>query len=77
MSTTDNPGRKALHAYVSDKAHEQWHETCANQRVSVSAMLEALAPSLADIIEAIPDLVDEAGRIETTRRRRNRRAANR
>ncbi len=64
--------RRAIHAYTSVKAHELWHETCANQRVSVSAMLEALAPALADIIDALPDIVTEAGRIETARRRRNR-----
>lgn len=70
MTTTED--RKAIHAYCSEKAHELWHETCANQRVSVSAMLEALAPALADIIDALPDIVTEAGRIETARRRRNR-----
>ena len=47
----------------------------AIHRVSVSAMLEALAPALADIIDALPDIVTEAGRIETTRRRRNRRTS--
>ncbi len=75
--STHPEDRKAIHAYCSDKAHDLWHETCAEQRVSVSAMLEALAPSLGDIIEAIPDIVAEAGRIESARRRRNRRAANR
>lgn len=64
--------RKALHAYCTDKAHTQWHETCAEQRVSVSAMLEALAPALPDIFDALPDLVAEAGRIESARRRRAR-----
>lgn len=64
--------RKALHAYCTDKAHTQWHETCAAQRVSVSALLEALAPELADILDAMPDIVAEAGRIEANRRRRTR-----
>ncbi len=39
-------GRKALHAYVSDDAHDQWHGFAAEQGVSVSAILEALAPEL-------------------------------
>ena len=73
MTTTDD--RKAIHAYCTDKAHDLWHDTCAEHRVSVSAMLEALAPALADIIDALPDIVTEAGRIETTRRRRNRRTS--
>lgn len=64
--------RRPIHAYLSPKAHEQWHDTCATQRVSVSVMLEAMGPALADILDALPDLVTEAGRIETERRRRNR-----
>lgn len=64
--------RRAVHAYLSPKAHGQWHDTCAIQRVSVSAMLEAIGPALSDILDALPDLVTEAGRIETERRRRNR-----
>ncbi|MFT7601732.1 MAG: hypothetical protein ACI8TP_004693, partial [Acidimicrobiales bacterium] len=39
---SEDNGRKALHAYVSDDAHDQWHGFAAEQGVSVSAILEAL-----------------------------------
>jgi hypothetical protein len=73
-------GRKALHAYVSDDAHDQWHGFAAEQGVSVSAILEALAPELDT--EARPDPVDlnarligvvkAARKIDAQRRRRRR-----
>ena len=44
MAVTE--GRKALHAYLSDCAHNNWHDFCAEQGVSVSALLEAIAPAL-------------------------------
>lgn len=68
----DLANKRAVHAYLTPDAHEAWHSTCSRKRVSVSAMLEALAPHLADVLDALPDLVDEAGEIETQRRRRNR-----
>jgi hypothetical protein len=76
---TNQASRKALHAYVTDNAHEQWHGFAAEQGVSVSAILEALAPALrtdtADIgsdsleLEAI---IAQARRIDAARRRRSR-----
>lgn len=73
-------GRKALHAYVSDDAHEQWHGFAAEQGVSVSAVLEALAPELdletADGSEPLNDRLDgvvrAARKIDAQRRRRRR-----
>lgn len=69
--------RKALHAYVTDNAHEQWHGFAAEQGVSVSAILEALAPALDtdDLAEQgskieIASIVTEARRIDAKRRRR-------
>lgn len=63
--------RKALHAYVSDQAHEQWHGYAAEQGVSVSAILEALAPHLTN--PAWDDhLITTARDIDTQRRRRSR-----
>lgn len=64
--------RKAIHAYCSEDAHDAWHDTCRPLRVSVSAMLEAIAPHLADILDSCPDIVAEAGEIEYQRRRRTR-----
>lgn len=64
--------RKALHAYVSDGAHDQWHDFAARQGVSVSAMLEALAPEFSEANESkFTDLVKAARRIDAKRRRRS------
>jgi len=71
-------GRKALHAYVSDDAHDQWHGFAAEQGVSVSAMLEALAPELdpearpgpADLNSQLTGVVKAARKIDAQRRRR-------
>ena len=73
-------GRKALHAYVSDDAHEQWHGFAAEQGVSVSAILEALAPELdvearpepADMNARIDGVIKTARKIDAQRRRRRR-----
>ncbi len=69
--------RKALHAYVSDGAHDQWHGFAAEQGVSVSAILEALAPSLEEQDSAglsldVKLVITEARRIDAKRRRRRR-----
>ncbi|NNE96822.1 MAG: hypothetical protein HKN24_12420 [Acidimicrobiales bacterium] len=70
--------RKALHAYVTDDAHELWHGFAAEQGVSVSAILEAMAPGLTESdlnlnpsLE-LPEIVTEARRIDSARRRRTR-----
>ena len=74
---SDESSRKALHAYVTDGAHDQWHGFAAEQGVSVSAILEALAPTLAvddepaDYVNVL-DVVTEARRIDARRRRRRR-----
>ena len=77
---SEDNGRKALHAYVSDDAHDQWHEFAAEQGVSVSAILEALAPELdlenAESAEQMKDrlntVVKSARMIDARRRRRRR-----
>ncbi len=65
--------RRALHAYVSDQAHDQWHDFAAEQGVSVSAVLEALTAKL-DAIELIAGTLDDvivnARGIDAQRRRR-------
>ena len=70
--------RKALHAYVTDDAHELWHGFAAEQGVSVSAILEAMAPGLTEpdlklnpSLE-LDEIVSEARRIDSARRRRTR-----
>lgn len=67
--------RRALHAYVSDDAHDQWHNVAVEWGVSVSALLEALAPTLssetaADDAEPV-SIVRSARQIDAQRRRRS------
>lgn len=78
---SQDSGRKALHAYVSDDAHDQWHGFAAEQGVSVSAVLEALAPELdlegdqpdaKDLTERLSSVVKTARQIDAQRRRRRR-----
>ena len=77
---SDDNGRKALHAYVSDDAHDHWHGFAAEQGVSVSAILEALAPELdleasvsrEEIGTRLNTVVKSARQIDAKRRRRRR-----
>ena len=63
--------RKALHAYMSDEAHETWHEYAARMGVSVSGLLEALADQGAlDSFAEASEVVQDARRVDTDRRRR-------
>ncbi len=61
--------RKALHAYVTRQAHDLWHDSCAEEGVSVSGLLESLAPRLDHILNDT-DLVREARKVDAARRRR-------
>ena len=77
---SDDNGRKALHAYVSDDAHDHWHGFAAEQGVSVSAILEALAPELdfeapithEELGTRLNTVVKSARKIDAQRRRRRR-----
>ncbi len=77
MTQTGKPGsRKALHAYLSDEAHEIWHQRAAAYGVSVSAMLEAIARAIHDVASESdwgdgPEIVAMARTIDTERRRRS------
>ncbi|MEZ5377632.1 MAG: hypothetical protein R2733_14095 [Acidimicrobiales bacterium] len=75
MSTQST--RRAIHAYVSDNAHDHWHDFAAEQGVSVSAILEVLAGELdrvesgADpLADVLDDVVTGARRVDASRRRR-------
>lgn len=70
----DDPGRKALHAYTSDEAHADWHDAAAEHGVSVSAILEALAPRINELMVSEPYLARNARKVDAVRRRRNRRS---
>ncbi len=78
---SEDAGRKALHAYVSDEAHDRWHGFAAEQGVSVSAILEALAPELDletntkanELLQVrLAAVVKSARQIDAQRRRRRR-----
>lgn len=73
------PTRKAIHAYLSPAAHDAWHDFAAENGVSVSGLLEAIANEwstrLARGEPALPDedhLVKTARRVDADRRRRKR-----
>ena len=75
-STSSGNRRKALHAYLSDDAHETWHRVAADQGVSVSALLEAMAgdlgrPADEGVMGArLDSIVLRARKIDAERRRR-------
>ncbi|MEZ5229892.1 MAG: hypothetical protein R2710_25485 [Acidimicrobiales bacterium] len=70
--------RKALHAIVSDGAHDQWHDAAASHGVSVTAMLEVLAHRLPSgdnqndghDVRIDDELVEQARKIDAQRRSR-------
>jgi hypothetical protein len=71
------PTRKAIHAYLSPEAHDAWHDFAAENGVSVSGLLEAIAnewtAKLARGEPVLPDeerLVRSARRVDADRRRR-------
>jgi len=71
--------RKAIHAYLTPDAHDRWHEFAAEQGVSVSGLLEAIAQEWHERLVGVDDLPDEverltrsARRIDAARRRRQR-----
>lgn len=43
--------RKALHAYLSEEAHDAWHQFAEDNDVSLSAVLTAFGPALTDETE--------------------------
>jgi hypothetical protein len=70
---TENGGdaRRALHAYLSDDAHDTWHNVAADLGCSVSAMLEAMATGFTDEeADRLEPTLKRARRIDADRRRR-------
>jgi glutamate/tyrosine decarboxylase-like PLP-dependent enzyme len=69
--------RKALHAYLSDQAHESWHQFASTHGISVSATLESPAVELDDEHPAsgkidFAPIVKRARTTDAARRRRRR-----
>jgi hypothetical protein len=73
-SPPDDTGdhRRALHAYLSDEAHETWHDVAGRLGCSVSAMLETMTTTLPDEDPdgSLANVVKQARRIDAERRRR-------
>lgn len=75
-TAADASRRRALHAYLSDDAHETWHHVAADQGVSVSALLEAMAGDLdrpageGAMADRLGPIVVRARKIDAERRRR-------
>lgn len=70
--------RKAIHAYLTNEAHDSWHDFAAENGVSVSGLLEAIAQDWADKLKSgkaskeTEALIKEARRVDAVRRRRGR-----
>lgn len=70
--------RKAIHAYLTNEAHDSWHDFAAENGVSVSGLLEAIAQDWAEKLKSnkpskeTEALIKEARRVDAVRRRRGR-----
>jgi hypothetical protein len=75
--------RQALHAYLSDQAHNAWQTFAEENGVSVTGLLEALALDIAveidkamandgDATDIRQDLVKAGRKIDAARRRRGK-----
>ena len=76
MTTEDEPRYRAVHAYLSDDAHETWQEVATEYGVSVSGLIEALGADLGAPVDEqviaprLPELIKRARRVDADRRRR-------
>lgn len=64
---TKTASRRALHAYVTDDAHDAWHDFAANNGVTVSGLLEALTAHLNDEASADNQAVVWENAVKTAR----------
>lgn len=71
--------RKAIHAFLTPASHEAWHGVAAENGVSVSALIEAMAQDWAERREGedfdlpeIEALSRDARKVDAARRRRTR-----
>jgi hypothetical protein len=80
VTSEDAPRYRAVHAYLSDDAHETWQQVAGEYGVSVSGLIEALGLDLQNVAndqalaDRLPDLVRRARRIDAERRRRTGRS---
>ncbi len=71
--------RKAIHAYLSPEAHDRWHDFAADEGVSVSGLLEAIAQDWKEQLDTgedtpanVEQLAKVARKIDASRRRRQK-----
>ena len=68
--------RRTLHVYLTATAHRRWHDTAAEEGVTVTGLLEALAErmdeGLGDARPVFNEIVIRARKIDSQRRRRRR-----
>lgn len=79
---TERTNRRALHAYVSDDAHDMWHGFAAENGVSVSALLQVLGSRLGDLepgaatpmttTDEVRAMIVDARKLDAARRSRRR-----
>ena len=67
-----DPDKKNFHAKVTTETHDQWHDFAADQGVSVTALVEALAPNLTDGNPLLAPVIGNARKLDADRRRRAR-----
>lgn len=72
-SAGERKNRKSIHAYVSDEAHTEWHAEAKRRDRSVSALVEALGPSLGDVLDVFPGIDTRAGQVDIERKKRGKR----
>lgn len=75
MTEQPQDSRKAIHAYLTNEAHDTWHKVAAENGVSVSGLIEAmgqdwLAHMPGETDEYFGNLVKHARKIDTANRRR-------
>lgn len=71
IDITTRTGRRPVHAYLSDTAADEFSDTADDHGITVTAILEALAPRLNQILADDPGIVTDARRIGSARRKRN------
>ena len=82
MKPATDPNKSAIHAFITNEAHDTWHTVAAEEGASVTALLQALGDSdLAAVIASVKvtnghghqvPLVKAARNIDAQRRQRAR-----
>lgn len=72
MTLTTGNDTRAVHCYLTPDAHDAWHDAADEFGLTVSAIIEALAPQISMLLEDDETLLKQARSIAGTRRRRTR-----